>query len=251
MRMYYVKTSVNPTPPPTTMIPMGAVWKYPNVFLTATPAGWRDLGFNDSSWLSGPGQLGFGDNDEATRITDFGPQGQITYYFRRIFNVTDPAAFANLSMTMLRDDGGVLHLNGREVFRSPNLPAFPAVITHTTTTLANQNGENTIDNATLSATNLVAGQNIAAVEMHQQGSTSSDVSFDLQLIGNPAPPPPPPQRVVFGEFGNQLVLAWGDSTFILEQADALTGPWTTATTASPFGFIPDKSIAQRFFRLKR
>src|SRR6185503_20195130 len=227
MQMYYVKTASNPTVPSVTAIPMGATWKYPNVFLSATPAGWRDLTFNDTSWLSGPAQLGFSngeENDEATLIGNFGSQGQVTYYFRRIFNVTDPTAFTNLSMTLLRDDAGVVHLNGREVYRSPNLPAFPTAIAHSTTSLS-PNGENTIDNATIRATNLVAGQNIAAVEIHQQGSTSSDVSFDFQLIANPIPPPPPPQSVYFGQFDNQLVIAWGDPTFILEQADALTGPW--------------------------
>jgi hypothetical protein len=103
----------------------------------------------------------------------------------------------------------------------------------------------------LAATNLVGGQNIAAVEIHQQGSSSSDVSFDLQLIGNPVSPPPAPQRLVFGEFDNQLVLAWGEPSFILEQADALSGPWTTASTTSPFAIIPNPLIPQKFFRLKR
>lgn len=251
-RVYYLKSSSNPTPPPTPVISMGAVWRYPNV-LGAPAANWRTLGFNDGTWLSGPAQLGFSngeEDDEATLITDFGPQNQVTYYFRRIFNVEDPNTFTNLSLALLRDDAGVVHLNGWEVYRSPNLPAFPNPITHTTTS-GTPNGENTIDRATLSRTNLLAGQNIAAAEIHQQGPGSSDVSFDLELLGNAVPPPPPPQRLYFGEFDGQLAFVWGDPTFILEQADALTGPWTTAATASPFHIIPNPNVAQRFFRLRR
>ena len=247
---YFVKSPSTPTPPPATVISMGAVWKYPNV-LGFPGATWRDLTFNDASWLSGPAQLGFSnneENDEATLITNFGPQGQVTYYFRRVFNVADANAFTNLSMTLLRDDAGVVHLNGREAYRSPNLPG--GTITHTTTSIA-PNGENTIDRATLAATNLVSGQNIAAVEIHQQAASSSDISFDFELMGNPVPPPPAPQHVYFGQFDGQLAIAWGDPTFILEQADALTGPWTPAATTSPYLTTPNRLILSRFFRLKR
>jgi len=97
----------------------------------------------------------------------------------------------------------------------------------------------------------VAGPNIAAVEIHQQGAGSSDVSFDFELVGNPVPPPPPPSRLYFGEFDGQLAFVWSDPSFILEQADALTGPWTTAATASPFYIVPNPNVSQRFFRLKR
>lgn len=253
-RVYYLKTSGAPTPPPTPVISMGAVWRYPNA-PGAPGANWRELSFPDGAWLSGPAQLGFSngeEDDEATLITNYGPapNNQVTYYFRRIFNVADPNAFTNLSLTLLRDDAGVVHLNGWEVYRSPNLPAFPNPITHTTTS-GSPNGENTIDRATLSRTNLLAGENIAAVEIHQQSTGSSDVSFDFELLGNPVPPPPPPQRLYFGEFDGQLAFVWSDASFVLEQADALTGPWTTASTTSPYHIVPNPNIEQRFFRLRR
>ena len=200
----------------------------------------------------GPAQLGFSysdpENDEATPIAD---NDQVTSYFRHKFLVNNPAAYTNLSLWLLRDDGGVVHLNGRDVFRSPNLPQPPTVINYGTVTISGQNGENTIDTATLNATNLISGTNIVAVEIHQQGATSSDVSFDFELIANPAPPPPPPQELYFASFDpGQLTFAWGDNSFLLEQANAVTGPWSTLATRSPF-IVPINLIeSQKFFRLR-
>jgi len=226
-----------------------SVWRYRDT-ASAAPAGWQNLGFDDTSWPFGPAQLGFSytdpEGDEATPIAD---NDQITSYFRHKFVVDDPNAFTNLSMWLLRDDGGVVHLNGKDVFRSPNLPQQPTVISYSTVTASGQNGENTIDTAILSATNLVAGTNIAAVEIHQQGATSSDVSFDFELIGNPVPPPIPPQHVYFGIFDGKLTLAWSNPSFILEEADQVTGPWGTAGSTSPV--IVGFANTQKFFRLKK
>lgn len=244
---YYLKLPASGSlPQPVTLIGMGADWRYPNV-AGAQPANWRDLSFADGGWLAGPAQLGFSNNEENDEATLISNLGQITYYFRHAFNVTDPTSFADLSLTLLRDDAGVVHLNGREVYRSPNLPAFPAAITHTTTSLA-PNGENTIDRATLNRTNLVAGQNIAAVEIHQQAASSSDVSFALELIGNSLPSPPP---VFILWFGSELLVAWNDPSFVLEHTDSLTGGWATAATSSPLLITINPSIPQKFFRLKR
>ena len=49
----------------TTLLPAGAVWKYldTGVNLGST---WTPLNFNDSTWASGPAELGYGDGGEAT-----------------------------------------------------------------------------------------------------------------------------------------------------------------------------------------
>jgi len=245
VQAYYVKSSSNPTPPPTTIIARGAAWRYPNV-AGALPANWNTTAYSDAAWQSGPSELGFGDNDEARQITQFA--SQITYYFRRTITVPDPSAFANLSLWMRRDDGAVMYFNGQEVHRSSSMPPLPAVIGFTTE--ANNEGENAEQTATLNATALVPGDNLVAVEVHQDDPGSSDISFNMELLGN-AVAPPSAQKVYVGEFDGQLIFAWSDPTFILEQADALTGPWTTADTASPFIITPDPLVAHRFFRLKR
>ncbi len=245
--IYYVKSSGGTSLPPVSLIPWGSTWRYPNTAGALADA-WKTTGFNDAAWQSGPTELGFGDGDEARAITLF--TSQITYYFRTTFNVEDPTTLTNLSMRLLRDDGAVVYFNGTEVFRSSSLPAPPAIITATTTTATGQQ-DNVTETATLSRNALVDGVNLAAVEMHQQDSGSSDLSFNFELIGNPVPPPPPPQRVYMATFDGQLTLAWADPTFVLEHATAITGPWTTVASSGPFFVTPDPGTPQRFFRLRR
>jgi hypothetical protein len=249
--IYFVKTAPAPFLPATSLVARGSRWKYRDLASDPGPT-WKNTNYNDSSWSGpSPAQLGFSGGEEGDEATLIADNDQITSYFRQTFMVDNPAAFTNLSMWLLRDDAGVVHLNGREVFRSPNLPALPAVISYTNLALG-ATVENAIDTATLSATNLLAGTNWAAVEIHQQAATSSDVSFDFELFGNPVPPPPPPQTLYFTIFDpGQLTFAWGDNTFILQQANAVTGPWATLANRSPFIAPISLMETQKFFRLRK
>ena len=106
----------------TTLVPTGATWKY---LANGTDQGtaWRATSFNDTTWPSGPAQLGYGDGDEAT-VVPFGPDANnkfITTYFRRAFNVTNASLFTGVTLRVMRDDGAVVYLNGVEVWRT-NMP---------------------------------------------------------------------------------------------------------------------------------
>jgi hypothetical protein len=235
---------------PTTLVAAGSSWRYLDDASNQGTA-WRAIDFADNTWSNGLAQLGFGDNDEATRIRQTnGVTGltNITFYFRRAFTVSNPAAFANLSMWMLRDDGCIVYLNGTEMFRSPSMPPAPAVITFTT--FANQQGaappDNTIDMATLSAAPLVAGTNVVAVELHQFNLTSTDASFDFSLMGNPAGGA---VRLNMLPFGDDLLLYWTETGFALEAADQVAGPWTFVSAESPV--TVDLFVPQKFFRLRK
>jgi hypothetical protein len=221
------------------LIARGSDWKYPNI-AGALPDTWRTAAFDDSGWQSGPTELGFGDGDEARTITLFA--NQITYYFRKTFTVADPNAYTNLSMWLLRDDGAVVYFNGNEVFRSSSLPQPPAIITSTTRTATGQ-ADNVVETATLSRSSLSAGVNLAAVEMHQQDPTSSDLSFNFELTGNPL------ARLDLLRFGNDWLLVWSDPSFSLEQATQITGPWTRLTVKSPAPMSLDATT--RFYRLAK
>ena len=115
-------------------------------------------------------------------------QNSITFYFRQTFLASNSIPFTQLSLWLLRDDGGVVYLNGSEIYRSSSLPPLPAIITSQTlaTNLAGGAAppDNTIDTALLSAELLQTGPNLVAVEIHQQAASSSDVSFDFGLTGN-------------------------------------------------------------------
>src|SRR5213075_2446157 len=111
--------------------------------------------FNDASWPSGAAQLGFGDGDEISQVVS---NGQATTYFRAKFILGDAASYTNLSLWMLRDDGGVVFLNGTELYRSPNMPAGPILFN----TLSGNANDNTIDTAVFGGIGglLVDGPNV-------------------------------------------------------------------------------------------
>ena len=233
-----------------TLLTFNSTWKYLDDG-SDQGAAWRAPGFNDAGWSNGLAQLGYGDSpvDEATflRRTNSGGTTNITFYFRKPVVVSAPSNFSGVRMRLLRDDAGVVHINGSEVFRSSNLPASPAVINYLTR--ASSTGENSIDSATLNASFFNSGTNMVAVEIHQESITSSDVSFDFELIGNLASGPP---RLNVQRFGSDLVLYWFDPAYVLEASSdpAPGGGWAVVpNAASPVTVTP--SLPQRFFRLKK
>ena len=168
----------------TTLVPTGAVWKYLDNGSDQGTA-WRASGFNDSTWPSGAAQLGYGDGDEVTTV-GFGPDANnkfITTYFRRAFSVTNAAAFNALTLRIMRDDGAVVYLNGVEVWRT-NMPTGTIGSSTPASVAIAGADESAFVQMTLSPSLLVTGTNVLAVELHQSGGTSTDISFDLQLIGS-------------------------------------------------------------------
>jgi hypothetical protein len=169
-----------------TLVSTGAVWKYLDNGSDQGIA-WKASAFDDSSWASGPAQLGYGDGDEAT-VVSFGLDANnkyITTYFRRAFNVPNASSITNLRARLQRDDGAVVYLNGVEVFRN-NMPGGSVLFNTLASAAAPDDGGSFFPTA-LSPSSLVTGNNVVAVEIHQNAANSSDISFDFELVGNPVP----------------------------------------------------------------
>ena len=166
-----------------TLVPLGSVWKYLDDD-SDQGTGWVAPSFDDTSWLAGPGQLGYGDGDEATVVRGTNLLGQriITTYFRHAFNVADPGAYAVLLMRLRRDDGVVVYMNGQEVYRN-NMPEGAVTYQTLSLTSAPDDG-NAFFSTNVPTSFMVTGQNVLAAEIHQQSAGSSDISFDLELTGN-------------------------------------------------------------------
>jgi parallel beta-helix repeat protein len=162
-----------------TLIQSGEIWSY---WDTKEIPGedWTALEFDDSFWDAGPAQLGYGDGDEAT-VIDYGGDGQnknITYLFRHRFKVDDISGIDALEMSLKRDDGAIVYINGQEVVRS-NMPE--GSVDETTLAVGATSDENAFRDFSIDKGVLKVGENIIAVEVHQANLTSSDLSFDLQL----------------------------------------------------------------------
>jgi hypothetical protein len=168
----------------TTLIATGTSWKYLDNGSNQGTA-WYGTGFSDASWASGNAQLGYGDGDEAT-VVSYGPNSSakyITTYFRKTISVADASLFTNYTLNIKRDDGVVVYINGAEKYRN-NMPTGTITYTTGASTTCSDDGAG-FQTATLASGSLVTGTNVIAVEMHQVNGSSSDISFDLSLIGNP------------------------------------------------------------------
>ncbi len=167
----------------TTIVAKGSTWKY-LVTGTAAPANWKDIGFSDAAWPEGPGKLGYGDPDVKTTL-GYGGVASAKYpttYFRKTVTITDPAAFASLTLNLQRDDGAVVYVNGVERFRS-NMPAGAISYESFATATTAGADETTYLAKALASANFVAGVNVIAVEVHQADASSTDMGFDLELLG--------------------------------------------------------------------
>ncbi|MBK9985130.1 MAG: lamin tail domain-containing protein [Saprospiraceae bacterium] len=169
----------------TTLLAAGSVWKYRDATI-APPTDWNQPGFNDAAWPGGPAQLGYGDGDEATVLSFGGNTNSKTpaYYFRSSFNIPDPAVYSGLLIRLIADDGAVVYLNGKEIWRI-NMPSAPALISFTTLAIGTVqgSGEGAWNELTIPSSLLVSGQNEVSVEIHQVDRTSSDISFDFEMQG--------------------------------------------------------------------
>ena len=174
------------------LVTTGASWRYLDNG-SAPASAWLASSFDDSTWGQGPAQLGYGDGDEATLVR-CGPSAPtctsanfITTYFRKSFTVDNPASIPQLQLALLRDDGAVVYLNGVEVARS-NMPAGAIAAATAASTAVSGTGETSFFGFPLPAELLSAGANVIAVEVHQSGATSSDISFDASLRVTAATP---------------------------------------------------------------
>ena len=151
-------------------------WKFrqPN---SGLPSDWFDPAFDDSSWAAGKGLFYF--DSRALPAPKGTPLklGKSTYYFRTHFSAAD-AGRGTLNLSTIIDDGAVFYLNGKEIFR---LGMAEGPVDYSTTAnrlvgLAALEGPFQVP-----VDNLVAGDNLLAVEVHQTDPSSSDIVFGAML----------------------------------------------------------------------
>jgi len=171
-----------------TLIDRGVAWRYLDDGSDQGTA-WREPAFDDSAWAQGAAQLGYGDGDEYT-VVSFGPDANnkfITTYFRRAFFVDDAASVTQLTLYLQRDDGAVVYLNGVEVGRS-NMTLGTITYLTPASSAVGGDAEAAFSQMNLPVAGLVEGENVLAVEIHQSSPTSSDISFDAELIAGAGGP---------------------------------------------------------------
>jgi len=234
------------------------VWKYSTNNLDGV--NWRAVDYNDSSWQSGPGLLWVdtragGSNSAVQPKGTQMPSGTVrpfsTYYFRTHFPFTNSTAGFMLTFSNYIDDGAVFYLNGAEIYRNNMAPA-PAGISNSTLAVAyNCAGDATcpviFNVAGGLLTNLLVGDNLLAVEVHNYASTSPDITFGSALSYSVPSIPRPKLNVI--RSGEVVMLYWNGSGFTLQEGAGLSQSKPTWTdlpgpiTTSPYAITNASTAA--------
>ena len=228
-------------------------WRYEN---SGTDLGvnWFTTAFNDAGWSNGPAPLdvfrAFADTPEphcrfngelpatgdlvgtclrtlsnATATAQYSAA-----YFRTRFNFSGDAAHSVLSIQpILVDDGAVFYLNGIELFRL-GMPDGPVSYA----TLANRTVGNAVPEfRELAPRGLVEGENVLAVEVHQDILSSADLTFGVTVTAIvPSVVAAAPQLNCAIEGGN-ITIAWTPAVGRLQSATEIAGEWTEVSTSTP------------------
>lgn len=144
---------------------------------------WTSADFDTSAWGSGAAPLGYGNtaSDFATTL-EYGGDASAkhpTYYFRKAVTLSSaPTSAATFTLSYNVDDGFIVYVNGTEAARY-NMPSGTASFS----TYASQyNDENPTGSVTLKSSLFRAGENIVAVEVHNNQANSSDIKWDAALL---------------------------------------------------------------------
>ena len=144
---------------------------------------WRNNSFNDASWSSGNGGIGFGDGDDNTTISS-----TVSVMMRKTFTVPDTSQILKAILIMDYDDGFVAYLNGVEIVRA-NLVGTPRPAWNALASSSHeaQNYQGLpmdsffVDPAFLK-TVIRQGSNVLAIETHDVSTSSSDLSSEPYLF---------------------------------------------------------------------
>jgi hypothetical protein len=239
-------------------------WKYTTANLDGSS--WTARAYNDSVWEGAGDGLLWVDNRGAngeipvplnTQMPEDFNSGNpfITYYFRTHFNYPNQVSGTELQFEGYVDDGAIFYLNGRELYRL-RMPDVPAVINNATVATGFPcAGDATCPDdfavsGPLVTTNLLAGDNVLAVEVHNYNTGSPDVTFGLAAVAVTPLAPRPTLNLAYAN--NTVTLSWNRGGFTLQQAATPTGVWTDVpgpVIASPF--TTNATSSARFFRLRQ
>jgi hypothetical protein len=245
------------------LIASNSVWKYLDNGSNQGTA-WRGLTFNDAAWPSAAATFGYGIGGEAT-IVNYGPNAgakYITTYFRRAFNVAAPSIYTNVLIQLMRDDGAVVYVNGLEVYRSNMATNGPINYLSLAAQDVTGSGSTRYYTKNVSPTNLIAGANVLAVELHQSSGASSDLRFNLQLTassgcgsgGTELSPTLSIQRQ-----GTNVTIRWPVTcaTYVLEQSSSLGALAAWSSVSGSLNVVNGQnqmtapaSASGRFYRLR-
>lgn len=240
------------------------IWRYTTNNLDGV--NWQAPGFSDASWPAGSALFYAEPSSTPNPLVQpkstqlpMNPATQLpwtTYYFRTHFTVTNlPSPGFTLVLSNFIDDGAVFYLNGNEIQRV-RMPWAPFVITNATEAWGHPPGGDAIDPEVLRfwgspLTNLVIGDNLLAVEVHNYPASSTDVTFGSAIGLVRALSSETSLRA--GRSADVFSIGWDGGYLILQQSTnvAATNAWQDVpgpVTISPFNVT--NPAGSMYYRLR-
>ena len=142
----------------------------------STPATWMKPDFIPEGWGQGKAGFGFGDNDDASVV----PLSSMAVYIRKSFTIPAGYHYIDVDLHIDYDDGFVAYLNGKEIARNliPGTPTWNSSASgnHEAMLYSGAKPEKIELDTALIRSLLVEGPNVFAIEVHNNGTTSTDLS---------------------------------------------------------------------------
>ena len=165
----------------TTLKQMGTSWSYYDQG-SLDNTNWTSPSYNTNNWKNGNAPLGYSNKDGIINTQlDYGGNSsnkRPTYYFRTTINLQNaPTATDEFSMDYYIDDGLVVYVNGTEAARF-NMPSGNISYNTYASSYADDFPTGTL---TLNANLFHKGNNVIAVEVHNNSANSTDIIFDAAI----------------------------------------------------------------------
>ncbi len=146
---------------------------------------WKHEDFDDTAWGTGQAMLGYGSITNRTMRTTVGFGGDPlnrypTTYFRKTFTVADATRVSKLLIDVIRDDGAILYINGREAGRTNMAGGNQTYASFASGGASPEDAVTRIEYVPPAGV-LRNGVNVLAVELHQETAGSSDLGIDVAL----------------------------------------------------------------------
>lgn len=213
-----------------TLVARGSTWSY-RYSAGAPDPGWNAVGYDPSSWSTGAAPIGFGTTLVATDIYQPTTSRPIVAYFRKDVSIADLSTVADLSISLVADDGAVLYVNGTEVGRvrmsagADTYTTYANAAISTSTALANP------VTFSVPVSLLREGTNTIAVSTHLNYRSSPNMSFELSAAltrGSSSAAPAPAAATT----GTSVRANSVESATPAATAAPTTSPTTASTTAT-------------------
>ena len=148
------------------------------------PVNWAAIDFDASTWDTGAGGIGYGDNDDATII-----ESVTSVYIRNTFTLIDTSVLSWALLYVDYDDAFVAYLNGHEIARAnigtigtpPAYSSFALALHEAQMYSGGLPEQFIIHNDTL-VKYIKQGNNVLALQVHNFDANSSDLSSTTFLL---------------------------------------------------------------------